>query len=95
MFCILTKYIEILRTLLRFHPIHPSIRKLGPSGLGCRSALDPEGRLKVSTRKLSVLGVSAHEFVFFQFFAKNGIPNRGENKKRTFRSKIFNVTYLL
>ena len=44
--------------------------KLGPSGLGCRSALDPEGTLKVLTRKLSVLRVSAHEFVFFQFFAK-------------------------
>ena len=51
-------------------PSHPSIRKLGPSGLGCRSALDPEGTLKVLTGKLSVLRVSAHEFVFFQFFCK-------------------------
>ena len=78
------------------HPSHPipSIRKFGPSGLACRSALDPEGTLKVLTRKLSVLRVSAHEFVFFQFFAKKGLPSVGENKKRTFRSKIYNVTYL-
>ena len=50
-------------------PYH-AIRKLGPSGLACRSALDPEGTLKVLTRKLSVLRVSAHEFVYFQFFGK-------------------------
>ena len=74
------------------HPFHP-IRKLGPSGLGCRSALDPEGTLKVLTRKLSVLRVFAHEFVFFQIFAKKGLPIGGEIKKLTFRSKIFNVTY--
>ena len=52
------------------HPSIPSIRKLGPSGLGCRSALDPEGTLKVLTRKLSVLCASAQDFVFLQFFAK-------------------------
>ena len=76
------------------HPIHPipshpmpshPIRKLGPLGLGCRSALHPEGILKVLTRKLRVLRVSAHEFVFFQIFAQKGLPSRGENKKWSFR----------
>ena len=55
-FYILTKYKEIWRTLLIFHPSHPYVNS--PSGLRCRSAL---------TRKLSVLRVSAHEFVFFSF----------------------------
>ena len=76
------------------HPI-PSIRKHGPSGLGCRSSLDPKGTLKVLTQKLSVLRASAHEFVFFYFFSKKSLPSRGEIKKRTFGPKIFNVTYLL
>ena len=35
-----------------------------------RSALDPVGRLKVLTRKLSVLCAFAQEFVFFHFFVK-------------------------
>ena len=75
-------------------PPHPSIHKLSSSGLGCRSVLEPEGTLKVLSRKLSVLRVFAHEFVLIQLFAKKGLPSGTENKKRTFRSKIVNVTYL-
>ena len=50
---------------------------------------------KIISKTLSKIINSAHEFVFFQFFVKKGLPSYSENKKKTFRSKIFNFTYLL